>query len=152
MRQAMTDDTSEREGDDMYKCVCGEVFETTDVLESHLIGLPDTDTGDHYEVTERGRAPVLARGQVDPRIAWGIRRLRIERGWTQAHVARLLGCNHTRISRIESGERGTPSPTVVADLLATTVDYLLMPCPDCGGKPPRGCQCLRCGTKYKEPS
>jgi len=134
----------------VYTCVCRKAFETTGDFESHLIGLPDTDTGDHYEVTTRGRAPVLAHGRVDPRIAWGIRRLRIERGWTQARVARLLGCDISRVSRMERGQRGTPSPTVVADLLGTTVGYLLMPCPDCGGQPPRGCQCLRCGTRYKE--
>lgn len=150
MGQNVTDDTPAKGRDDMYTCVCTESFETTDDLESHLLGLPDTDTRDHYEVTERGRAPALARGRVDPRIAWGIRRVRIERGWTQAEVARLFGCSHTRVCRIERGERGTPSPEVVADLLGTTVRDLLTPCPDCRGKPPQGCQCLRCGFQYKE--
>lgn len=134
----------------MYACVCSASFESVEDLESHLIGLPDTDTSDHYEVTKRGRAPVLARGRVDPRVAWGIRRLRIERRWSQAYVARLLGCDHTRVSRIESGLRGTPSPETIAELLGTTVGYLLMPCPNCGGKPPRGCECLRCGIKSKD--
>jgi DNA-binding XRE family transcriptional regulator len=136
----------------MCTCACGQDFASIDALESHFLGVPDEDDRDHYEVAERGRAPVLIRGRVDPRIAWGIRRLRVERGWTQQRVAQLFGCDHTRISRIESGQRGTPSAEVVADLLATTVSYLLMPCPDCDGKPPRGCQCLRCGTKYKERS
>jgi hypothetical protein len=136
------------------RCACGETFVSADALDDHLIGVvfaPGTDTGEdgreHYEVSERGRAPVLARGRVDTRVAWGIRRLRLERRWSQAQVARLLGCHISRVSRIESGERGTPSPTVIAELLGTTVGYLLMPCPDCGGKPPCGYQCLRCGTR-----
>jgi hypothetical protein len=134
----------------MYTCVCTASFDLVDDLESHLIGLPDTDTSDHYEVTQRGRAPVMARGRIDPRVAWGIRRLRKERQWSQTRVAWLLGCDKSRVSRIERGQSGTPSPAVIAKLLDTTVGYLLMPCPDCGGKPARGCQCLRCGIKYRE--
>jgi DNA-binding XRE family transcriptional regulator len=136
----------------MCTCACGEDFASVNDLESHFLDVPDEDDRDHFEVIERRRAPVLVHGHVDPRIAWGIRRLRIERGWTQQRVALLLGCHHTRISRIESGERGTPSAEVVADLLATTVRYLLMPCPDCHGTPPRGYECLRCGAKNKKAS
>lgn len=136
----------------MYTCACGEGFDDTKDLDSHLIDVPETGDQDHYEVAERGRAPVLARGRVDTRVAWGIRRLRLERRWTQARVARLLGCDISRVSRIEKGVRGTPSPTVIADLLGTTVGYLLMPCPDCGGKPPQGYQCLRCGIRAESKS
>jgi hypothetical protein len=131
-------------------CACGDSFDRADDLDSHLIEVPEADDRDHYEVTAHGRAPVLARGRVDPRIAWGMRRLRVERGWTLEQVARLLGCDVSRVSRIERGQRGTPSPTVVAELLATTVGYLLMPCPTCNGKPPVGYACLRCGIKGQE--
>lgn len=82
----------------------------------------------------------------DPRIARGIRRVRLERGWTLRKVARLLGCDQSRISRIENGERGTPDPEIVARRLGVSVAYLLMPCPLCGDKPPHGYRCLRCGT------
>jgi hypothetical protein len=43
----------------------------------------------------------------DPQVARGIRRVRLERGWTLREVALLLGCDPSRICRIENGERGT---------------------------------------------
>lgn len=134
----------------MCSCVCGEGFADGNDLDSHLTDVPETDDQDHYEVTGRGRAPVLMRGRIDSRVAWGIKRLRLERGWKQTRVARLLGCDVSRVSRIERGQCGTPSARIVAELLGTTVGYLLTPCPDCGGQPPRGCQCLRCSARYKD--
>jgi hypothetical protein len=94
-----------------------------------------------------GRIPVLARGHHDPRVARGIRRIRTERGWSLDDVALLLGCDRSRVSRIESGQRGTPVPSLVADALGVPVEHLLAACPRCDGKPPYGYQCMRCGAE-----
>jgi hypothetical protein len=53
----------------------------------------------------------------DPQVARGIRRVRLERGWTLRDVALLLGCAPSRICRIENGERGTPDPAEAAGKL-----------------------------------
>jgi hypothetical protein len=82
----------------------------------------------------------------DPEIARGMRRVRLERGWTLDEVAVLFGCNRSQISRAENGKRGTPAPAIVAGTLGVPVDYLLMPCPRCAYVPRYGFQCLRCGT------
>ena len=91
--------------------------------------------------------PATARTTRDPRVARGMRRVRTERGWSLDEVALLLGCHPSRISRIETGVRGTPDPATVADLLGVPVDYLLAPCPRCNGSPPYGFQCTRCGAE-----
>jgi ribosome-binding protein aMBF1 (putative translation factor) len=78
----------------------------------------------------------------DPRVARGIRRVRLERGWTLNEVAALLCCDRSQISRIEKGERGLPDPEAVARQLGVSLSYLLMPCPRCVGKPPDGYLCL----------
>jgi transcriptional regulator with XRE-family HTH domain len=88
----------------------------------------------------------MRRIQQDPRVVRGIRRIRLEHGWTLNEVAALLGCNGSQISRIENGQRGTPDPETVARGLGVPLDYLLMPCPRCADKPPHGYLCLRCGT------
>jgi transcriptional regulator with XRE-family HTH domain len=49
-------------------------------------------------------------GHRDVQVARGIRRVRLERGWTLRDMAALLGCDPSRICRIENGERGTPDP------------------------------------------
>jgi hypothetical protein len=46
----------------------------------------------------------------DPAVARGIRRARLERGWTRDDVVDKFGCHQSRISRIENGKRGTPPP------------------------------------------
>jgi transcriptional regulator with XRE-family HTH domain len=83
---------------------------------------------------------------LDPRVARGMRRVRIERGWTLEDVAALLKCHPSKVSRIENGERGTPDPAIIARILGVSVGYLLMPCPRCAERPPAGYMCLRCGT------
>lgn len=83
----------------------------------------------------------------DPQGARGIRRVRLERSWTLRDVALLLGCDQSRISRIERGERGTPDPAETAGLLGVPLPYLMAPCPRCGYQPLHGYQCLRCGTQ-----
>jgi transcriptional regulator with XRE-family HTH domain len=94
-----------------------------------------------------GRIPVLAQGYIDPRVAQGIRRIRMERGWSLDDVALRLGCDRSRVSRIERGQRGTPVPALVADALGVPLDHLLAPCPRCDDKPPYGYRCLRCGAE-----
>lgn len=94
-----------------------------------------------------GRFPVLAQGYSDRRVAQGIRRIRIERGWSLDDVALLLGCDSSRVSRIEHGRRGTPEAALVADALGVPLEHLLASCPRCDGKPPYGYRCLRCGTE-----
>jgi hypothetical protein len=87
----------------------------------------------------------------DPRVARGMRRVRIERGWSLDEVAGLLKCHPSRISRIENGLCGTPAPAITAELLGVPLGYLLMSCPRCADRPPRGYQCLRCGTHAAVP-
>ena len=77
----------------------------------------------------------------------GVRRVRLERGWTIDDMAVVLGCDKSRISRIENGTRGTPDPAVLAGTLGVSLDYLLMPGPRCGYEPLPGYMCLRCGTR-----
>lgn len=83
----------------------------------------------------------------DPRVAQGMRRIRLERGWTLDVVARMFECHPSKISRIENGKRRTPRPALAAEILGVTVGYLLMPCPQCAGTPRPGYQCQRCGTR-----
>jgi transcriptional regulator with XRE-family HTH domain len=83
----------------------------------------------------------------DPRVARGIRRVRLERCWTLRDVALLLGRDPSQISRIENGERGTPDPAEMAAKLGVPLRYLIAPCPRCGYQPPPGYLCLRCGTQ-----
>lgn len=92
-----------------------------------------------------GENTTLVTTSSDPRIARGMRRVRRERGWSLDDVAALFGCDRSRISRIENHTRRAPDPTIAADLLGVTVDYLLMPCPQCAERPPHGYLCLRCG-------
>jgi transcriptional regulator with XRE-family HTH domain len=89
----------------------------------------------------------MTRARSDPQVARGIRRVRLERGWTLREVALLFGCNPSRICRIENGERGTPDPAEAAGKLGVPVSYLMAPCPQCGYRPPHGYLCLRCGTQ-----
>jgi transcriptional regulator with XRE-family HTH domain len=83
----------------------------------------------------------------DLAVARGIRRVRLERGWTLREMALLLGCHPSRICRIENGERGTPDPAEAAGKLGVPLSYLMEPCPRCGYQPPDGYMCLRCGTQ-----
>jgi transcriptional regulator with XRE-family HTH domain len=83
----------------------------------------------------------------DLAVARGIRRVRLERGWTLREMALLLGCHPSRICRIENGERGTPDPAEAAGKLGVPLSYLMEPCPRCEYQPPDGYLCLRCGTQ-----
>ena len=83
----------------------------------------------------------------DPQVARGIRRVRLERGWRLLDVARLLGCDPSRISRIENGQRGTPDPAEAAAKLGVPLPDLIAPCPRCGYQPPHGYLCGGCGTQ-----
>lgn len=85
-------------------------------------------------------------GARDTLVARGMRRVRFERGLTLDEVARLLGCDRSKVSRIENGKRRAPAAEVVADMLGVPVIYLLMPCPQCRYDPAPGFLCLRCGT------
>lgn len=83
--------------------------------------------------------------RVKPRtIAYGIRRVRIERGMSQQAVARILECSISHISHIETGKRGI-DPAAVSAALGIPVSELLRPCPNCHYDPPHGYRCVLCG-------
>jgi transcriptional regulator with XRE-family HTH domain len=82
-------------------------------------------------------------------VARGLRRIRLELGLQQHDVAALLGVHTSTVSRIESGTRKVrwaADARAIADRLGVGVGYLTRDCPQCAYQPPRGYQCLRCGT------
>jgi transcriptional regulator with XRE-family HTH domain len=83
----------------------------------------------------------------DPQVASGIRRIRIEHGWSLTESAARLRLDPSVVSRIENGRRPAPDAAAAAALLGVSPDYLLLPCPRCAYRPPRGYLCLRCGTQ-----
>jgi hypothetical protein len=155
--------------DDAPQCECGAIFAYGDALDSHFEGVfvplnhQGIDGRVHTGTTLlpvqnwRGIAlttlrievgiPVLVRGYCDLRVSRGIRRIRHERGWTLGDVALRLGCDRSRVSRIENGKRGTPVPSLVAEALGVSLEHLLMPCPRCDDKPASGYRCTRCGAE-----
>ena len=63
------------------------------------------------------------------RSGWGavVRRVREERGWTQAQLAQRAGVDQSQVSKIEAGSReGATFETVgkIADALGVGTDYL----------------------------
>lgn len=69
-------------------------------------------------MTDRTSAERL--GDVDPDVAEVVRRLRrtltlkrIANDWTQAHLARLIGCADNTVSTYETGRRTPSLPTLV---------------------------------------
>ena len=56
-----------------------------------------------------------------------IRELRIERGWTQGHLARQLNTKPQSVSRYEAGERGLDVEMIgkLCEIFGVTADYLL---------------------------
>lgn len=89
--------------------------------------------------------PLPAPAEPD-RVARGLRRIRIERGWKLRDVAARLGVSAGTVSRYETGERRVRMVREVARQLGVTTGYLTRDCPRCSYQPPAGYQCLRCGT------
>ena len=56
-----------------------------------------------------------------------IRELRVERGWTQGHLARQLSTKPQSVSRYEAGERGIDVELIdkLCEIFDVTADYLL---------------------------
>jgi hypothetical protein len=98
----------------------------------------------------RSRPGYLPAPAEPDRIARGLRRIRLERGWHQHEVAALLGVSISVVSRLETGERRVRSDCAeFAAQLGVEVGELLRDCPRCGYAPPGGYQCGRCGTSGK---
>jgi uncharacterized paraquat-inducible protein A len=87
------------------------------------------------------------------RLAYGLRRTRLEYGLNMSEMASILGVHVATVSRIESGERLADrwEPEAVAARIGIPVRELLRPCPRCHYAPPSGYQCLRCGSARQEP-
>jgi DNA-binding XRE family transcriptional regulator len=86
---------------------------------------------------------------LDVLIARGIRRVRMERGWSMRDAAEMLSVNISTVSRIENGERRISrmwDTRTVASRLGVGVGYLLCAYPQCRYQPPSGYLCLRCGS------
>jgi DNA-binding XRE family transcriptional regulator len=81
------------------------------------------------------------------RLAYGLRRTRLEYGMNMSEMATILGVHVATVSRIESGQRLANRwvPEAVAARIGIPVRELLRPCPQCHYTPPSGYQCLRCG-------
>ena len=61
-------------------------------------------------------------------IGMRITKLREEHDWKKTELARRLGISHSQVSRIESGETGTPSSDILirlAEVFDVSTDYLL---------------------------
>lgn len=56
-----------------------------------------------------------------------IRELRIERGWTQGHLAQQLNTKQQSVARYEAGERGLDVEMIdkLCEIFGVTADYLL---------------------------
>ena len=88
------------------------------------------------------------------RLAYGLRRTRLEFGLNMSEMASILGVHVATVSRIESGDRQALrwEPEVVAARIGIPVRELLQPCPRCHYTPYPGYQCLRCGCEGQEPT
>jgi transcriptional regulator with XRE-family HTH domain len=88
------------------------------------------------------------------RLAYGLRRTRLEFGLNMSEMADILGVHVATVSRIESGDRGLTNwcPEAVAADLGIPVADLLRPCPQCHYAPDPGFLCLRCGCAGQEPT
>ena len=56
-----------------------------------------------------------------------IRDLRVERGWTQGQLAKMLNTKHQSVSRYEAEERGIDVEVIgkLCEIFGVTADYLL---------------------------
>jgi transcriptional regulator with XRE-family HTH domain len=84
------------------------------------------------------------------RRAAGMRRIRLERGWSMYEAGKRLDHDVSAVSRWESGLRKPPSLRWIAFAYETTAAEIMRPCPRCRYQPPAGFQCLRCGTIGEE--
>ena len=60
-----------------------------------------------------GSVPAVSREHAVGRLGEGLRRLRLERGWSQSQLARVAGVTPAAISQAESGRRGLSLDTLV---------------------------------------
>jgi DNA-binding XRE family transcriptional regulator len=86
------------------------------------------------------------------RLAYGLRRTRLEFGLNMSEMADVLGVHVATVSRIESGDRQALHwvPEVVAAKIGIPVRDLLLPCPRCHYAPHPGF--LRCGCAGQQPT
>lgn len=88
------------------------------------------------------------------RLAYGLRRTRLEFRLSMSEMATVLGVRVATVSRIESGDRQALHwvPEAVAARIGIPVRELLQPCPRCRYAPHPGFLCLRCGCAGQEPA
>lgn len=78
-------------------------------------------------------------------LAAAMRRLRMQRGWTQTYVAERAGLAISQISRSEAGTRPPMTAAVQAGVFEVDEAEVRAPCPHCGYHPPPGFMCMTCG-------
>jgi len=88
--------------------------------------------------------------QDEERRAAGMRRWRLEQGWTMREGARRLEHDVSAVSRWEDRQRKPPPLRWIALVYDTTEAEIMAACPRCGYNPTPGYQCLRCGTINEE--
>ena len=72
------------------------------------------DAGDFLGMTSEERAFV----EVRLALAQHLRNLRVERGWTQTHVAKLLNSSQSRVAKMESADATVSVDLLLKSLLA----------------------------------
>ncbi len=85
------------------------------------------------------------------RRAAGMRRIRLERGWSMREAGRRLERDVSAVSRWEDGSRKPPSARWIALCYETAPAEVMADCPHCKYDPPPGYRCLRCGTAKEVP-
>lgn len=91
-------------------------------------------------------------------VAFNMRRLRRDRGWTQQELGERLGgrsnasvsamersCESKRVKKFDADEIA-----MIADVLGVTPNELFTPrtpCPNCQDSPPAGFTCRKCGAE-----
>jgi hypothetical protein len=97
-------------------------------------------------LTDLATDPAPDRAEVERRRAAGMRRVRLERGWTMREAAERLEHDVSAVSRYEDGSRRPPPLRWLALCYDTTAEAIMADCPHCAYHPPAGYQCLRCGS------
>lgn len=85
-------------------------------------------------------------------VASRIRALRLDRGWSKAHLAMLACVSPATVTAVEGGQRNVTLPFLekVAGAFGEQPGVFFLPaddvCPQCGGRPWAGFTCNECGA------